>query len=395
MPTRSSAASTRRLRSAAGMRRYVSGNSTFSYTFKSPMRLNAWKMKPISRLRMRARSAGPSDSIDSPASEYWPLVGASSRPRIESSVDLPHLEGPAIETYSPRLISRCTPFSACVSNSSVKKTLLTPSSRMSDSSMCLPLLERDVVVAIELRDVGDDDAVAGLQSFADFDVGGRGAAEGDGDFVGGVSVCGDFENGCGRVLGRSHRTADVKRVGNAVELHDGVDGKVGTRAGGKRTIDAEIDGDRAFAHGGIDARYDGVDDAVARVDRGALPDCDVFRLRLRNANLGFESVRPRDARQIRAGRDALSGLHANLLQDAIDSGAHVQRLGLLPPQRGERTPLLDLRLQRGETQSLRFAHDAQPLIFESNSFGVLIGGALRQLFGDVRGQSVALQVGID
>ena len=37
---------------------------------------------------------------------YAPSVGESSRPRIESSVDLPQPEGPAMETYSPWLMSR-------------------------------------------------------------------------------------------------------------------------------------------------------------------------------------------------------------------------------------------------------------------------------------------------
>jgi len=40
-PTRSSASCTRRLRSDDGMPRYVSGSSTFSYTVRSPIRLNA------------------------------------------------------------------------------------------------------------------------------------------------------------------------------------------------------------------------------------------------------------------------------------------------------------------------------------------------------------------
>ena len=57
-------------------------------------------------------------------------VGESSRPRSDSSVDLPQPDGPAIDTYSPCAISRWMPESACVSTSSVKKTLVTPSSLM-------------------------------------------------------------------------------------------------------------------------------------------------------------------------------------------------------------------------------------------------------------------------
>src|ERR1700752_3733137 len=64
---------------------------------------------------------------------YWPPVGVSNRPRIESSVDLPQPDGPAIETYSPCLISRWMPESAWVSTSSVRKTFVTPSSLIRDS----------------------------------------------------------------------------------------------------------------------------------------------------------------------------------------------------------------------------------------------------------------------
>ena len=80
---------------------------------------------------MRARSEGFSFSTGWPFRMYCPSVGESSSPRIESSVDFPQPEGPEIEKYSPFLISRCTPASACVSISSVRKTLVTPSRRIS------------------------------------------------------------------------------------------------------------------------------------------------------------------------------------------------------------------------------------------------------------------------
>ncbi len=83
------------------------------------MRLNAWKMKPISRLRMRARSESERFATGVPFRMYSPSVGESSRPRMESSVDLPQPDGPAIEMYSPFLMSRWMPESACVSTSSV------------------------------------------------------------------------------------------------------------------------------------------------------------------------------------------------------------------------------------------------------------------------------------
>ena len=84
-------------------------------------------MNPISRLRTRARSERGRSATDLPFRMYLPSVGESSRPRIDSSVDLPQPDGPAIAMYSPLLISRWMPASACVSTSSVKKTLVTPS----------------------------------------------------------------------------------------------------------------------------------------------------------------------------------------------------------------------------------------------------------------------------
>src|ERR1041384_4670535 len=68
---------------------------------------------------------------------YLPSVGVSSTPRIESRVDLPQPEGPAMDTYSPCRMSMWMPERAWVSTSSVRKTLVTPSSLMSDSGMAV------------------------------------------------------------------------------------------------------------------------------------------------------------------------------------------------------------------------------------------------------------------
>src|SRR6185436_2220638 len=84
-------------------------------------------MKPISWLRMRARSENERLATSFPLSQYLPSEGVSRRPRIDSRVVLPQPDGPAIETYSPFLISRWIPERAWVSTSSVRKTLVTPS----------------------------------------------------------------------------------------------------------------------------------------------------------------------------------------------------------------------------------------------------------------------------
>src|ERR1035438_4650456 len=85
-------------------------------------------MNPIWRLRILARSAGVRPCTGRSLRRYVPSVGVSSSPRIERSVDFPHPDLPAIATYSPLLISRWMPESACVSTSSVRNTLVTLSS---------------------------------------------------------------------------------------------------------------------------------------------------------------------------------------------------------------------------------------------------------------------------
>src|SRR5215208_935734 len=173
MRTDSSASATRFLRSALSMPRYVSGSSTFSYTVRSPIRLNAWKMKPISRLRMRARSEKERSATCLLFNQYLPSLGVSSRPRMDSSVVLPQPEGPAIETYSPFLISRWMPDRAWVSTSSVKNTLVTPSRWIRDplepfiSSDLLFSVQAKAFLIVPRRGVGKDNLIAGIQTADD------------------------------------------------------------------------------------------------------------------------------------------------------------------------------------------------------------------------------------
>src|ERR1041384_7878325 len=89
-------------------------------------------MKPICRLRMRARSLAVRLATDSLARMYSPSEGVSSRPRMESSVVLPHPDGPSIATYSPGWISMWMSWSACVSTSFVYKPFLMPDMRIND-----------------------------------------------------------------------------------------------------------------------------------------------------------------------------------------------------------------------------------------------------------------------
>src|SRR3954447_20336114 len=89
---------------------------------------------------------------------------------MESNVDLPQPDGPAIEMYSPFFISMCIPASACVSTSSVKKTFVTPSSRIKGWSDELMIFHSSKVLfrasvytnarfVVPLRRVGKDNPI--------------------------------------------------------------------------------------------------------------------------------------------------------------------------------------------------------------------------------------------
>src|ERR1700722_2047927 len=129
-------------------------------------------MKPISRLRTRARSDARSSATGRPFSSYDPCVGVSRSPRIESNVDLPHPDGPAIDTYSPRPMWTLTFDSACVSTSSVEKTLVRSCSLMTGGGsvpfMSPLLLKTDAIEGVPRGHVGEDDLIADGQPRDDF-----------------------------------------------------------------------------------------------------------------------------------------------------------------------------------------------------------------------------------
>src|SRR5947199_8247715 len=104
---------------------------------------------------------------------------------MASSVDLPQPDGPEIDRYSPFLTSKWILCRACVSTSSVTKTLLTFSSRSSGwplSIFIYPfyvsgvlLVQLYSVVCIVRGHVGENYDISDLQSILHLDVAHRGA----------------------------------------------------------------------------------------------------------------------------------------------------------------------------------------------------------------------------
>src|SRR6185295_4564302 len=326
-----------------------SGSSTFSYTVRSPIRLNAWKMKPISRLRIRARSEKERAATCFSFRVYLPSLGVSSRPRIDSRVVLPQPEGPAIETYSPLRISMWIPDRAWVSTSSVRNTLVTPSRRISGSADAFigssisldrrPIAGRRfvsvqpyLVVTVLRRGVREDHLVAGLQTLDDFHGVDGGAAQLDRHPHRLLAVLDQLEQLDLAVGLADGGAADVEDVLQAFDLDGAVYREVRPGARGQRTVERHVHHHRAVLRRRGDPQHAAGYDHGARVDRGAHPHLHVLGLHLGDAQLGLELFRPGHPRQHHARRHALAHLHRQLLELAGDAGPHLERVHLPPPQ---------------------------------------------------------------
>src|SRR5262245_29240605 len=273
-------------------------------------------MNPISRLRIRARSESVSDSAGLPFSQYLPSVGESSSPSSDSRVDLPQPEGPAIDTYAPWAISRCTPERACVSTSSVKKTFVTPSSLMTGCPFELmrfppspkKSLQAHAVVRVPSTHVREDHAIPRFETFDNLHRVHRALAELDLDARRLVAVLVDEEETHEALLLPERGTSHEQRVLEPVELDRAVDREVRPRALRELALERDVDGDRSVLRGGVDARDLPGHDAVARVDRGGLADGDVLGLRLGDLQLRLQLLGLDDLREHRPRLRELSDL---------------------------------------------------------------------------------------
>src|SRR5512147_950542 len=151
---------------------------------------------------------------------------------------------------SPRSIWRCTPERACVSTSSVKKTLVTPSRRMTEVPLLLmrtpPLdssFQSDAVEGVPGGHIGDDDLVAGFQTLEDLD--GVDGALSEADLhPHGLVVAGlEPEESDRALLGPEGGAADVDDVGQPLELDCAVYRKVGPGALWERAVQGGVDSD--------------------------------------------------------------------------------------------------------------------------------------------------------
>src|SRR5688572_7670198 len=287
-------------------------------------------MKPMRSLRVFARAAGMSPVTSCPSSRYLPSVGVSRSPSSASSVDLPQPEGPEIERNSPFATSRWMPSSACVSRSSVKKTLVR-STRLIMAVSCIPLsvlsVDDESVLAGPLGGVGEGHDVAGLEALEHDDLVHRGLAELHGHALG-DGVAGLRAEYRGRGIGlRADRAADVAHVRERLDRDRAVDREIGARLRGELFVEVDLDAHRTRGDGGVHAHDSAADQAVTQIDDGRETRRQVAGVELRDAELRVQRAGLRDACDVRARGELLAFLHRDALHHARDSARDRQRVG--------------------------------------------------------------------
>src|SRR5437867_5499338 len=119
----------------------------------------------------------------------------------------------------------------------------------------------------------------------------------------------EFEHSYGIVLLAKRWTADINHIVETLELDCSIDTEVRPRAFGQRLIDRNIDSDSSLFDCRIDARDVAFHRAVPCIDHRLLLNLNIFRLRLRDFDLGFQLRRVCDARQVVTDLHALSDLN--------------------------------------------------------------------------------------
>src|SRR5271166_4804985 len=246
------------------------------------------------------------------------------------------------------------PASACVSTSSVTKTLVTPSRLIKASGSLailqspFPLVQTNAVIGILRRHVGENHLVADVQPFPHFDGIHRAASQFHGHALRFFFVFVQFEE---RDLGvglADHRPSDEHHVSQFLDGDGSVHAQIGAHAVGS-TFELDVDVHGCIHRGRIDARDMAGNDAVARIDGSNLPERYVFDLRLGDFQRGFQAIRLRELRQNRAGCDAHAdferrGGGSQLCQHAIIGRAYDQLFHLFLLELVGGLQLFDLNL---------------------------------------------------
>src|SRR5436853_3493163 len=286
---------------------------------------------------------------------------------MASSVDLPQPDGPAMDTYSPFAISMWMPASACVSTSSVTKTLVTasrcirgvdpfviftPSSVLSPGS-----IQPDAIMAVPGRHIRQNHLVSYLQSVQHLDGIYRTAPQFDETPRGALTIGISLEQTHNTVRLAEHGPADVDHIAQILQLDGSIHTQVRHRARRQSADQPDVNNPGAIDDGRVKAADFSRDDTIARVHLSILPEGDVLGLCLRDFQLGFESPGLCGFRQSRARRNSLAHLHQQFRNNAVDTGADFERFDLAFLQLEHGTKLVDFSSLRRELSLHGFVSD--------------------------------------
>src|SRR6185295_19586753 len=129
----------------------------------------------------------------------------------------------------------------------------------------------------------------------------------------------------------------------------------------------------------IDARDRAVNDAVARIDLHGLARQYVFGLRFSNLQFSFQAQRIGDPCDVLADGHLLADFDLQELQDAVDAGAHFQRLDLSALEVYGLFELADAFVFSRQSRFDFFLAGFEALLFDLDAVFEIGSGNLREL----------------
>jgi hypothetical protein len=259
----------------------------------------------------------------------------------------------------------------------------------------LLLAQADTVEGVHGGHVGEDDLVADIEALEDFDGVDGNFAELDVDADGFGAVANELEEANGGVSLAVDGPTDIEDIPEVIEFDGAIDAEVGAGAGRKRLGELDVDGDGAVLDGGIDAKDNTFDDAIARIDSGRLTNGDVFGLSFRNLDFGFESLGVGDASEVGTGSDVLADFDGHDLEDALNSGANVERVEFTALEVVEGALLIDFGLLSLNAGAGRVLGIFGAVFFELKTNGKLFDLDASELLGDIGVNALVAKLDVD
>jgi hypothetical protein len=251
--------------------------------------------------------------------------------------------------------------------------------------------ESEAIMMIPGGHIRKNDLITHIQATENFDRADRAAAKFDGNAGGDATVVGEFKETDRAVRPGLHRFADMQDIIESFEFDGAFHTEIGSSTARQLTLQCDVNRHGTALDGGIDANDAAGDEAISRIDGGALLQLDILRLGLIDADFSFEPGRIGDTGNIGAGGQLLADLKCSgipkLLQHPIDAGADLERFDLVAAQLELRAQLLDLGGLHGDLRGGGIAADLKPFLLNVQESGEFLGSAPTLFQGEGRDEA--------